>query len=93
MNTSSRALMLAFGLALAMLAVSTLVAAIALSGEAASARQQAEVWKAYASSLHRHEPRLASGSAPHSSHGEAARRLALAEDLEDNAHQSPGLRF
>lgn len=83
MNTSSRALMLAFGLALAMLAVSTLVAAITLTG----ASQQVVVSKGHTS---RNEPR--SFVLTHA-HRPLARDNAFIEDTEDHAHQSPGLRF
>lgn len=48
MNTYSRTLMLAFGIALAMLAVSSLVAALSLSQDIVAARQQARAWQTYA---------------------------------------------
>lgn len=83
MNTSSRALMLAFGLALAMLAVSTLVAAVTLTG----ASQQVAVSKGHAS---RNEPR---SYVLTNTHRPLARDNVFIEDTEDHAHQSPGLRF
>lgn len=48
MNSYSHTLMLPFGIALAMLAVSGLVAALRLSQEVAAARQQTQAWQAYA---------------------------------------------
>ncbi|MDD0841430.1 hypothetical protein [Pseudomonas sp. Gutcm_11s] len=56
MNTHSRVTMLASGLALATLAVTTLTAALDLSfRELDAARQQAKGWEAYALSLHRRD--------------------------------------
>lgn len=52
MTNHSRTLMLAFGLALAMLAVGSLAVALSLSQDAAAARQQARVWKTYALAVH-----------------------------------------
>ncbi|QKE64059.1 hypothetical protein HNE05_12100 [Aquipseudomonas campi] len=52
MTNHSRTLMLAFGLALAMLAVGSLAVALSLSQDAAAARQQALVWKTYALAVH-----------------------------------------
>ncbi|UUY08244.1 hypothetical protein LRS11_21020 [Pseudomonas sp. J452] len=52
MSTYSRTLMLAFGLALAMLAIGSLAVALSLSQDAAAARQQALVWKTYALAVH-----------------------------------------
>lgn len=90
MKASSRTMMLAFGLALAMLAVSTLVAALNLSREAAVASQQAEVWRAYALSLHSRDVHAVRGAAVPAlvpAYGPAANRPGRA------AHPAPGFSF
>lgn len=52
MSSYSRTLLVAFGMALVLLAVSSLVSALRLSQDVAAARQQAQVWKTYALAVH-----------------------------------------
>jgi hypothetical protein len=52
MKTNSRSLLLMFGIALALLAVSSLVIALNLSRDVALAQQQAQAWKNYAMAVH-----------------------------------------
>jgi len=93
MNAHSRAPMLAFGLALAMLAVTALVAALDLSSrELAAARQQARAWEAYALSLHRRdlfETRDGVAEEVGPPYGLVARRL----EIVDLHPRRPGFRF
>ncbi|MEO4046039.1 hypothetical protein AAFN46_02965 [Pseudomonas sp. CAU 1711] len=96
MKASSQTMMLAFGLALAMLAVSTLVAALELSRQVATAELQAQAWKAYALSLHGHDPQDVHGAAvpaPAPLHAPLELRAAQTEWPQRTDHPSPGLRF
>jgi hypothetical protein len=91
MSTHSRMTMLAFGLALAMLAVAT--AALYLSArELEAARQQARAWETYASSLHRRdlfETRNSVVEEVGPPYGLVARRL----EIVDVHPRRPGVRF
>lgn len=93
MSTHSRMTMLAFGLALAMLAVTTLIAALNLSSrELEAARQQARAWETYASSLHRRdlfETRNSVVDEVEPPYGLVARRLEI---IDVHPHR-PGFRF
>ena len=93
MSTHSRMTMLAFGLALAMLAVATLIAALYLSArELEAARQQARAWETYALSLHRRdlfETRNSVVEEVGPPYGLVARRL----EIVDVHPRRPGVRF
>ncbi|MGA6108941.1 hypothetical protein ABS648_13470 [Pseudomonas solani] len=52
MKTYSRSLLLMFGIALVLLAVSSLVVALNLSRDVALAQQQTQAWKNYAMAVH-----------------------------------------
>jgi len=93
MNTDSRVTMLTFGLALAMLAVATLIVALDLSlRQVEAARQQARAWEIYALSLHRRDLLGSGGGFTQGlppPYGLVARRLERVE-LQAQAH---GLGF
>lgn len=92
MSSYSRTLLAAFGIALLMLSVSSLVSALRLTQDVAAARQQALVWKTYALAVHSQGLLAAQGdaadcgnSAPCVSAGEAPidrSQLAIEQAVE-----------